>query len=91
MEFCLYELVDILHNLFSISYRGVRRWAESLSNRKVLFITLVIHCAIAFSLCVCTIGWFKKNFLPMCFTPRGLNGVFWCKNNPCKFFFKINI
>ena len=27
----------------------------------------------------------KKLFL-ICFSPRGLKGVFWCKNNPCKFF-----
>ena len=34
MDFCLNELVDISQSPFSISYRGVRRWAASLFNRK---------------------------------------------------------
>ena len=34
MDFCINELVDISHSPFSISYRGVRRWTASLSNRK---------------------------------------------------------
>ena len=31
----------------------------------------------------------KKNFFPICFSPRGLKGVFWCKNNLCKFFLTL--
>ena len=34
MNFYLHELVDISQSPFSISYRGVRRWAASFSNRK---------------------------------------------------------
>ena len=31
----------------------------------------------------------QKNFFQVCFSSRGLKGVFWCKNNPCKFFLTL--
>ena len=54
MDFCRNQLVDISHSSFLISCRGVRKWAAFRFKRKVLFATLVIHCAIAFSFCVCS-------------------------------------
>ena len=47
MDFCLNEFIDISHSPYSITYRGVRSWAASLSNRKSFVSTTHFKVAIA--------------------------------------------